>query len=376
LNNAMNVTTTGTVSLGIGYKNKRLTFSVTDTGSGLEMPENAAQGDLPVIFQRYHKELMPEENAQPNLTIATSIREKIERGINTHKKTGMGIGLSLTYHLVQALGGEIRCTSTMGVGTKFQFSLPRTVSVNMTIPPTSSLVSMQMTRRPRAPKIPTNLRSGSKLSEDVPMLEESNMEVGRIGLPSAMTAVVSYTEHAMSTCDESTLTGDSGMVNNKRARTNDVPSSFDIPSHIAPNVPASLLASMGVKSKNPPSILVVEDTVICSRMLCRILAQFKCATKVAENGKIAVDILAQATPGTYDLILMDLRMPVMDGLEATAFIKNKLRISTPVVALTGDDNSETREEAQKIGFDAFYAKPMKRDDLKSIIYQFTGYQVQ
>jgi PAS domain S-box-containing protein len=380
LNNAMDVTLTGTVSLGIGYKNKRLTFSVTDTGSGLEMPENAAEGDLPVIFQRYHKELLPEDTAQPDLTIATSIREKIEKGINTHKKTGMGIGLSLTYHLVQALGGEIRCTSIMGVGTKFQFSLPRTVSVNTTIPPKSSLVAMQLTRRPRALKarqgVPPMLSNGSKLSEDMPMLEESNKDVGKIRRSCTTTIVTSNTEDAMSTFDESTLSGESGMGNNKRARTHDIPSSFDMPMHIVPNVPASALASQGVKSQNPPSILVVEDTVICSRMLCRILAQFKCATKVAENGKVAVDILTQATPGTYDLILMDLRMPVLDGLEATAFIKNQLHISTPIVALTGDENAQTREEAMKIGFDAFYGKPMKRDDLKSVIKQFTGYDVQ
>jgi PAS domain S-box-containing protein len=148
LNNAMDVTLTGTVSLGIGYKNQRLTFSVTDTGPGLEMPQNATEGDLPVIFQRYHQELLPEDTAQPNLTRASSIREKIEKSINNHKKTGMGIGLSLTYHLVQALGGEIRCTSTMGVGTKFQFSLPQKVSLNTTIPPKMSLVAFQLTRRP------------------------------------------------------------------------------------------------------------------------------------------------------------------------------------------------------------------------------------
>jgi two-component system, sensor histidine kinase len=226
-------------------------------------------------------------------------------------------------------------------------------------------------------RVPKVLVSASKSLGDMPILEESYNDVCRSDLLSTLTIGTSDTEDAMATSNRSLLSGDSGM-GNKRVRHDDVPSSFDMPVDIVPNAPTSAvaLASQGVKSQIPPSILVVEDTVICSRMLCRILAQFKCATKVAENGKIAVDILTQASANTYDLILMDLRMPVMDGLEATAIIKNQLCISTPVVALTGDENPQTREEARKIGFDAFYAKPMKRDDLKSIINQFTGYEVQ
>jgi two-component system, sensor histidine kinase len=209
------------------------------------------------------------------------------------------------------------------------------------------------------------------------MLEESNMDVGGSNPLSTLAISTRETEDAMAASNRSLLSDDSGM-GNKTVRHHDVPSSFDMPVDIVPDALACAvsIALQGVKSQNPPSILVVEDTVICSRMLCRILAQFKCATKVAENGKIAVDILTQASTNTYDLILMDLRMPVMDGLEATAIIKNQLCISTPVVALTGDENPHTREEARKIGFDGFYAKPMKRDDLKSIINQFTGYEVK
>jgi CheY-like chemotaxis protein len=336
LNNAVDVTHSGTVTLGIGYKNKCLTFYVSDTGPGLEMPEDAAEGDLPVIFQKYHKELVPEESL--DLTIAATMRDRVEQTINSHKKTGMGIGLSLTYHLVQSLGGEIRCTTVIDGGTKFQFSLPRRVSYNSTVPSIPSLGALQLNR-------PERVLNGMKPFET--MADDDTTEMS-----STMSTITEATE-------------DWG---NKR--------SFEMPMDILPQVPACELASEGVMSKNPPSILVVEDTKACAKLMCRILSQFKCATKWVENGKLAVDCLKEATPGTYDMILMDLRMPVMDGLEATRKIKHELGITVPVIALTGDDTESTREEAAKIGFDGFHGKPMRRDDLKSIIKEFTGYEVQ
>lgn len=362
LTNAADVTDEGTISLGIGYKNNRLTFSVCDTGPGLEMPMGAAEGDLPIIFQRYHQELVPEETL--NLTIATSLRKKIEASINTHKRTGMGIGLSLTYHLVQALGGEIRCTSQIGEGTNFQFSLPRTTTFNVTVPASTTLVSMTVNKADFDPP--------QEISQKTGMLD-MHIDAASNGRSSDQSThePAGTDSTGVSSIDDST-----GRKPNKRARDNDVPSSFHVPKDILPDVPAYILASQGVKSQDPPSVLVVEDTKTCAKMLCRILSRFNCATKWAENGKVAVDILKEATPGTYDLILMDLRMPVMDGLEATNIIKGELGISTPVVALTGDDNEKMRETAKTIGFDAFHGKPMKRCDLKAVIKRFTGYEVK
>ena len=318
MNNAVDVTYDGIVTLGIGYKNKRLTFSVSDTGPGLEMPEDAAEGDLPVVFQKYHQELVPEESV--DLSIATSIREKVEQSINSHKKTGMGIGLSLTYHLVQSLGGEIRCSSTIGEGTKFQFSLPRRVSYNTTVPATPSLLAVTVNK-------PAPVKATAK---DVAGLLKGARKDGEVIVPEGEDFTVCSSEYSatqMSTnaSEISSLTGgpledDEYDRGTKRTRTN-VPLSFDMPTDIFPNVPASDLASQGVMSKNPPSILVVEDTVACAKMLCRVLSQFKCATKWAENGKSAVDCLKEATVGTYDLILMDLRMPIMDGLEVCVCIR-------------------------------------------------------
>jgi len=340
LANAVDATEKGSVVLQIGYRNRRLNFVIADTGPGLDMPDNAAEGDLPTVFQRYHQELLPEDDL--DLEHVSDLREKIEKGLTSHKKNGLGIGLSLCYHLVQSLGGELRCTSTKGKGTSFQFAMPQKVSYNTTIPSTPVLTCTRVVKG-GLPKTTSNHDIFKLLGHSKgPVTPDTTEQADRL---------------------------------QKRQRAVS-PASFQDPDDIVPTVPMCVLAEEGIKSQVPPSVLVVEDTKICAKMLMMTLRKFNCSTKLAENGKIAVDILRDAMPGTYNLILMDLRMPVMDGLEATRIIKNELKIDTPVVALTGDDNDITRTACEKIGFDGFQGKPMKRPILKEVLKKFTGYEVK
>ena len=121
----------------------------------------------------------------------------------------------------------------------------------------------------------------------------------------------------------------------------------------------------------PLSILIVEDTDVCAKFLMMQLERMNCSTQRAENGQVAVDILRKALPGTFDLVLMDLRMPVMDGLDATRIIKSKLQLKElPVVALTGEMIDGCRAECAGIGFDDFFQKPMKKDKLETLINKY------
>ena len=101
------------------------------------------------------------------------------------------------------------------------------------------------------------------------------------------------------------------------------------------------------------------------------LQRMNCSTYRAENGQVAVDLLRRASPGTFDLVLMDLRMPVMDGLDATRLIKNNLQLrDLPVVALTGDMIEGCRAECEGIGFDDFVQKPMNKGKLEALINRY------
>ena len=65
---------------------------------------------------------------------------------------------------------------------------------------------------------------------------------------------------------------------------------------------------------------------------------------------------------------MDLRMPVMDGMDATKLIRNELRMKDlPIIALTGEVSADIRSECEAIGFDGFYPKPLKGDHLQDLI---------
>lgn len=98
------------------------------------------------------------------------------------------------------------------------------------------------------------------------------------------------------------------------------------------------------------------------------LKKMKCSTQRAENGRVAVDLLKDSLPGTFDMVLMDLRMPVMDGMEATKFIRTVLQLKDlPIIALTGEMSADIRNECEAIGFDGFFQKPLKKDQLESLI---------
>ncbi len=113
---------------------------------------------------------------------------------------------------------------------------------------------------------------------------------------------------------------------------------------------------------------------MCVKLLCMSLKKARCWVTWVDNGQKAVDLLRASSPGNYSLILMDLRMPVMDGLTATAVIKKELKLDIPVLALTGDTSSDVKSQCEAIGFAEYCVKPMKKDKVLEILQKYTGYR--
>ena len=113
-------------------------------------------------------------------------------------------------------------------------------------------------------------------------------------------------------------------------------------------------------------ILLVEDNYINREIAYMILTQEGFTVESAENGQIAVDMVAQSEPGYYDAILMDIQMPVMDGYEATRAIRalpDAQLANIPILAMTANVFAEDAQAAKDAGMQAHIAKPVDTDVL-------------
>ncbi|MBD5162628.1 MAG: response regulator [Oscillibacter sp.] len=119
-------------------------------------------------------------------------------------------------------------------------------------------------------------------------------------------------------------------------------------------------------------ILVVDDIEVNRMILVKILSSLGASCDTAGNGQEAVDKFEASQPGDYDLILMDVQMPVMDGYTATRTIRGSGHPSAgslPIIAMTANAFVDDVREAIESGMDAHIAKPVQIDNLKATIQQ-------
>ena len=126
-------------------------------------------------------------------------------------------------------------------------------------------------------------------------------------------------------------------------------------------------------------ILLAEDVMINAEIMMMVLGMREMNVEHAENGQIAVDMFMAAEPGYYDAILMDMRMPVMDGLEATRAIRASGRPDAgtiPVIALTANAFDEDVQRSMQAGLNAHLSKPVEPEALFDTLETFIGSSLQ
>lgn len=119
------------------------------------------------------------------------------------------------------------------------------------------------------------------------------------------------------------------------------------------------------------SILLVEDNMLNQRIVTFSLKKYNHLVSIANNGLEAVE---QFKNSSFDVILMDIMMPVMDGLEATREIRNIELLNNadkriPIIAITANTMDNDRDKCILFGMDEFMAKPFDIDKLNSIFKQ-------
>ena len=132
------------------------------------------------------------------------------------------------------------------------------------------------------------------------------------------------------------------------------------------------LASSSHKSFEGKKILLVEDNELNREIALEILKEHGFSVSTADDGSVAVEMMASAGPGDYDLILMDIQMPTIDGYEATRQIRalDSPVAGIPILAMTANAFAEDRKAAIDAGMNAHVSKPIDIDNLIDTIASF------
>jgi PAS domain S-box-containing protein len=115
-------------------------------------------------------------------------------------------------------------------------------------------------------------------------------------------------------------------------------------------------------------ILVVEDMELNQLLMKTLLDDFGFECDITANGKLAIEKLKTKT---YDIILMDLQMPEMNGFEATEYIRKKMKLDIPIIALTADVTTVDVEKCKAVGMNDYIAKPVDERLLYSKLISFS-----
>ncbi|AJY77478.1 histidine kinase [Paenibacillus beijingensis] len=245
----------------------------------------------------------------------------------TRKYGGTGLGLAICSNLVEMMGGTIRVEHNVPTGAVFMF----TIALKRFASGKAAPSELPALPAPEEKAEPSRKGAFSFLA----MLEGT---VGEIGAASERER--EEAEGAMRERDDAAL----------------------------PLGPRSVIGGNDGMS-TPPRILVAEDNEVNQKLTLRLLGRLGYAADIAENGWQALEMAAAEE---YDLILMDMQMPVMDGLEATRRIgENKETGSRPViVAMTANVLPADRQRCLDAGMTDYISKPVRLEMLDDILQRY------
>ena len=384
IGNAIKFTRQGEVVLRVKTESQAenitvLHFSITDTGIGI--PEDRQKA----IFEAFTQA----DNSM------------------TRRYGGTGLGLTISSHLVQMMGGHLWVESEEGRGSTFHF----TANFGLGKSPTGSVAVSRSTdlRGLRVLVVDDNATNRRILEEQLigwrmrPMLAAGGREAlvalrlakdSGTPFPLVLTDVrmpdmdgFALAEHikedpllAEATIMMLTVAGQRGDV----ARCRELGVAAYLTKPIKPSDLLDAISTViGVRSQQLDQpvlvtrhslrehrrifrILVAEDNVVNQLLATRLLEKRGHTVVMANNGREALTILEKADFNGFDAVLMDVQMPEMDGFEATAAIREKEKESgkhLPIIALTAHAMKGDKERCLAAGMDGYVAKPIKAEEL-------------
>jgi PAS domain S-box-containing protein len=351
----------------------RLRFSVSDTGMGIS-PEDQ------------EKVLLPFKQADMS---------------STRQQHGTGLGLAICRELVSLMGGSLKLESELGKGSDFFFEL--SLPIEDDTKPADQLPTelVEDVRVLIVDDNPTNLRILEKIfvswsmqpivsssaEQALRVLDEAKQQNHEISLAivDAMMPQVDGFDLAQQVAEREAedlpivmmqSAADLGLFADRKAEAeiahyltkpvsqsellNAVVDTLDLYSHPSFQFTRRQLADETSLPIQPLNILLVEDLLANQKVALAILGKRGHKVTTAANGRVAVDHVL-SNEQNFDVILMDVQMPVMDGLQATAAIRaiaDEKVSKTPIIAMTAHAMQGDRESCLAAGMDAYISKPL------------------
>ncbi len=349
----------------------------------------------------------------PAKILATLFQPFVQADSSTTRHFGgTGLGLSIVRRLVELMGGEVGVSSEVGKGSRFYFSLPlKAVEAAAPVAPVRS------GETGRILVVDDNLTNQKVLSS---LLAHAGYQVSTTG--SAKSALqqldaanaagdpfdMVITDYQMPEMDGATL-GEC-IVNSPSFsatrlvmltsldRHGDTPrlSALGFAAYLTkpvrgkellqavtkvmsgeprqwqmdtqPMITRNTLAQSATQQRFAGHVLLVEDNLVNQKVAARFLERLGCTVEVAVNG---AEGLAAATARHFDIILMDLQMPVMDGMTATRKIRELETLrQTPIIALTANAMTGDRERCEAAGMDDYLTKPIEVERLRTTLTKY------
>lgn len=317
-----------------------------------------------------------------------------------HRTEGTGLGMAITKYIVDAMGGEIMVSSQQGVGTEFQVVLDleraEEQAEDMILPDWTMLVvddDQQLCESTvdslrsigiRAEWVLDGESAVSRVIQhhsvhkdyhvillDWKLPDMDGIETARelrrqLGddVPILLMSAYDWSEIEA----EARAAGISGFLMKPLFRSTLY---YGLKPYAAEKEAQAAKEDAGPVFSNK-RVLVAEDNELNWEIACELLQGLGLELEWAENGQICLDMFQQAPPGYYDAVLMDVRMPVMNGYEATEAIRalDRPDASLPIIAMTADAYSEDIQRCLAHGMNAHVAKPIDIKEVARILKRF------
>jgi len=305
----------------------------------------------------------------------------------TRKYGGTGLGLAICKQFVDALGGRIALSSTIGEGSVFKVFLPASdsavssgsidlPSVSVAILSSDRLFSSSISSLiDRISSCAVTVHSGFdslKGAECDVLIVDSQSRFGDLvenvnGAVHVKTRIL----HCMKAYDVAPVYGRDSEVVSIPVTSEGLVRAFS--SAFGLSKPSITSEINDVRVQRKIRVLVAEDLEVNQRIISEILSLVGCDVTVVEDGEKA---LAAQLEHSFDIIFMDCQMPVRDGIEATRLIRAAEEANgfnrVPVVALTAGNTSEERSKAIESGMDRFLSKPFTFEDIRGVLASYFG----